>query len=425
MSWRTQYQPGSFRGAPFRTAGHERSGGRRMALHEFPGRDEPVVEDLGRRYRQFSIECHVIGADYMTGRDALLDALEAAGPGLLVHPWHGAMMVAVQDFTTSESTEEGGVCWFKIEFVEAGLPAPAPVALASGEAAADAAAVAKLDATTAFATRFTVQGAAGFVEQAAADLVHGMAQVAELAAGLRGGSGPALRAFDAGLRLLPDDLAAQLRAPINLGRAISGLVVAVGALGGAGGRRRRMAPLELMLDWAPATAELPESTPQRQREARNRQALLDLFRTACTAELVRAAAVSDFASLDDARALRDTIATRIDALALAAADRGDDAVAARYEGLRLALVRDIEARGATLARLYRITQLTTEPALVIAHRYQGDVRSRPGGTGLVAAAEQLVARNRIIHPGFVAAGMLLEVPSEYRPGSHARAGAGA
>ena len=129
MSWRDEFQPGSFRGAAFRTEGHELSGGRRLAVHEFPGRDEPLNEDLGRRARQFSVDCHVVGSDYRASRDALIEALEAAGPGLLIHPWHGQMMLVVQDYSSNESTEEGGLCRFRISFGEAGLPVAAPVSV--------------------------------------------------------------------------------------------------------------------------------------------------------------------------------------------------------------------------------------------------------------------------------------------------------
>ena len=121
MSWRDQYQQGSFRGASFRTEYHERSGGRRVVSHEFPGRDDPVTEDLGRSQRTFSIDCWVAGADYRADRDALIDALEAFGPGLLVHPFHGSMNVNVLAYRQTEDTEEGGMCRFSIELVESGV----------------------------------------------------------------------------------------------------------------------------------------------------------------------------------------------------------------------------------------------------------------------------------------------------------------
>src|SRR5699024_6706114 len=59
-------------------------------------------------------------ADYEAARDRLRDALNAAGPGTLIHPWLGQMSVAVDSYTLRESTREGGYCKFSITFVEAG-----------------------------------------------------------------------------------------------------------------------------------------------------------------------------------------------------------------------------------------------------------------------------------------------------------------
>lgn len=405
MSWRDDYQPGSFRGVPFRTESHERSGGRRVAVHEFPGRDEPVNEDLGRRARQFTIDCHVIGADYRTGRDALLDAIEANGPGLLVHPWHGRMMVNVLDYQQSESTEDGGVAWFTLTLAEAGQPAPSPVAVAAGADALREADAVIAAAPAALEQAFSIEDAAEFVEQAAGDMVTGMATISQTAAGLRGGIGPTLRAFEAGLRFLPANIQSLLRAPLNLGMALTGLVQSVAVLGGGGGRRQRLAPLELMLDWEPGDEVFPARTPQRQRIVQNRTALLDLFRTVTAGELVKAASATEWRSYEDAIGARDAISDRLDVLALAAADRGEDATALIYDRLRHALARDIAARGETLARVYRLQLDATQPALVLAHRLYAD---RGTAEPIDARADAIVARNRLPHAGFVPAGVALE-----------------
>jgi hypothetical protein len=256
-----------------------------------------------------------------------------------------------------------------------------------------------------FADGFTIEGAAEFVEQSAADLVEGMAYATQLAAGLRGGIGPTLRAFEAGLRFLPENTASLLRAPINLGLSLVGLVQAVSALGGGGGYRQRLAPLELMLDWEPTGPVFPPRTPQRELIAANRVALLDLFRTVTAAELARAAAQIEWRSYDDAIGARDAIADRLDRLALAAADRGDDGVALTYDRLRHALVRDIAARGETLARVYRLKLDASQPALVLAHRLYADSK---GAEPIEERAGAIVARNRLAHPGFVPAGVTLE-----------------
>lgn len=407
MTWRDEYQPGSFRGAPFRTAEHERQGGRRVVVHELPSRDEPVLEDLGRRARQFSIQCHVIGAEYFAARDALTEALEGEGPGLLVHPWYGQMMVSVLDYTCAESTEAGGMAEFSITLIEAGLPAPAPVAVAAGASAAAEAEAALAAAPGAFADGFSIDKAAIWVEDAAGELVKGMASASQIAAGLRGGIGPSLRAFDVALNYLPGNLSSLLRSPLNLAHSVIGLVSAVSVLGGGFGRRSRLAPLELMLDWQPAKAEFPQRTPQRQLEAGNRTALLRLFRVATAAELVRAASTLDYASYEDARATRDAIGDRLDVLALAAADRGDDATAETYDALRRALANDIAAKGVSLARVFALELAATEPALVLAHRiYRTDRRT---ATSLEERAAGVAARNRVAHPGFLPGGMTLEL----------------
>lgn len=406
MSWREEFQQGSFRGVPFRTEGASNRRGRRVASHEFPGRDEPVVEDLGRRAREFQIDCHVIGADYRAQRDALLDALEASGPGLLVHPWHGRMMVVVLDAEDSENTEEGGMCRFRITFGEAGMAAPAPVELAAGNDAASAADLAIAAAPEALASRFSIEGAAAFVEQAAAGMVDGMASAAQVAAAMRGGVGAKLRAFEAGLRFLPANMAGLLRAPIDLGHALTGLVQAVAVLPSRG-RRTRLAPLELMLDWRPSQPAMPERTPQRVQEANNRRALLHLFRVAAAAELVRAASTIDYASYEDARETRDAIAARLDRLALAAADRGADDEAQAFDRLRLALHRDVTARGQTLARVHQLDLAQTEPALVLAHRLYAN-RPAPG-RDIEGRAAEIVARNKVRHPGFIPAGSPIAV----------------
>ena len=170
MSWRDQYQPGSFRGAAFRTEYHELSGGRRVVRHEFPGRDRPVTEDLGRSARSFSIDCWISGADYRAGRNALLDALDAFGPGLLVHPFHGSMMVNALTYSQTEDTEEGGMCRFSIEFAEAGVEVAVSAELDGAALAGSEADDVLAGAAGAFDNGFDIGNVADFVSDAAADL---------------------------------------------------------------------------------------------------------------------------------------------------------------------------------------------------------------------------------------------------------------
>lgn len=113
----------SFRGARFEVDDVEASGGRRVVLHEYPLRDTPYSEDLGRRAREFSVRGYIIQGrtyDYASARADVLKALEAYGPGELVHPWHGEVSVVVDDYRLRESMERGGLLELDIRFREAG-----------------------------------------------------------------------------------------------------------------------------------------------------------------------------------------------------------------------------------------------------------------------------------------------------------------
>lgn len=404
-SWRQRYVQGSFRGAPFVTEQREQTGGRRVALFELPFRDTPVGEDLGRRAREAQIDCFVVGTDYMDRRDALVDALEAFGPGTFVDPWTGARTQAyVDDYRLVESTEEGGIARFTILFRESG--ADKPMASSVDTAALSQATAADLTAALPgeFASRFSIDKAAGFVEDAATGLVDAAAIAAELSAASSGGLGQALRSFETGLRLLPSGTASLLRAPLALGQAIVGLVAAVSAL--APNPRERLRTVEPLARFGADLDPVARTTPARARQADNQDAFIHLVRAAASAELVSAASDIRWTNQGDATVTRDRIAAILEAHALAAADAGEDARAEQFDALRTALARDIGARSAGLARGYRYTPRATEPAIVIAQRLHGF------GRRMESQADAIVAMNGVRHPGFVPGGAALDIVAD-------------
>ncbi|MGD9766849.1 MAG: DNA circularization N-terminal domain-containing protein, partial [Pseudolabrys sp.] len=96
-------------------------GGRRGPTFEFPKRDDPYSEDMGRRARRRVITGYVIGDDYEAQRDALVRACETEGPGTLVHPSWGAMRMKCDVFSMTERRQHGGIATFELTFAEAGL----------------------------------------------------------------------------------------------------------------------------------------------------------------------------------------------------------------------------------------------------------------------------------------------------------------
>jgi prophage DNA circulation protein len=400
MSAPAGWQKGSFRGAPFVTRDHEKSGGRRLAVHELPQVDLPVLEDLGRKARRFSLNCHIIGDNYPAGADALDDALDAAGVGTLIHPWKGSMQVGVDDFSRSDSTADGGMAVFTISFVESGLPAVARAAADTASASKTVASDAAAAAPASFAERFDVTHMAGFVEDEAGKLVNAAAIATSIRAGLLGGVGPALSAFNGALGTL--GLGSPiLRDALSLGSATVGLVQILSSIGGS--PAALFGAFGSLMLFGNDVPPVPGATPARTRQRDNQAAFIQLVNLAAATELVGTVADMSFGSYQDAVALRDGAADQLEALALRQADIGDDAGADAYDALRRALVRDVTARGATLARLQDYRPAATEPALVIAWRLYGDV------SAVERQAGDIVGRNHVRHPGFVPGGQLLQV----------------
>jgi prophage DNA circulation protein len=115
--------PAFFRMAPFHVDANSRTSGRRVVLHEFPKRDTPYAEDMGRSARRFPVTGYVIGPDYQIWRELLVLALEAEGPGLLILPTllqRDTILVQPREYTVRETRQAGGMAEFEMQFVEAG-----------------------------------------------------------------------------------------------------------------------------------------------------------------------------------------------------------------------------------------------------------------------------------------------------------------
>jgi prophage DNA circulation protein len=174
--WRDRKQGASFRGVPFLVDTDSVPVGRRTQLHEFPQRDQPFVEDLGRRTRHYKFTGFVAGDDCLAQRDRLLTALDKPGPGELVHPWFGRLTVTAGECEVSHARNELGLVRFNLEFIDGMLAFPvqspntrrqlaaqAPSLLTSTKARFNAAmAPVDLARQRASAVRSALSGALGF-----------------------------------------------------------------------------------------------------------------------------------------------------------------------------------------------------------------------------------------------------------------------
>lgn len=111
------YQTASFRGVPFPVGSLDTSGGRKKVVHEFVNSDRRTIEDLGLIPNTFAFnDIKLPTHDNFSLRDRLKEALDASGPGELVHPTFGTFTVDAMPYTISERTSEVGIARFTMLF---------------------------------------------------------------------------------------------------------------------------------------------------------------------------------------------------------------------------------------------------------------------------------------------------------------------
>jgi hypothetical protein len=123
--WRDRYQEAAFRNVQFFVETDARQGGRRVALHEYPKRNTPYAEDMGRKALRFLVQGYLIGPKYWDQKNRLIEALEKDGPGMLRLPLPYQMQdvkVMVMSYAVTEARERGGFCTVEMDFAEYGDP---------------------------------------------------------------------------------------------------------------------------------------------------------------------------------------------------------------------------------------------------------------------------------------------------------------
>ncbi|MDR5813314.1 DNA circularization N-terminal domain-containing protein [Caballeronia sp. LZ033] len=115
-----QLNAASFRNVSFVSLGGMSNFGRRVDIHEYPYRDTPWAEDLGRATRHFAVSGYLVGDDVIAQRDLLIAACEQSGVGKLVHATYGELNVTLFQFRVIERWDKGRYFEIEFEFVESG-----------------------------------------------------------------------------------------------------------------------------------------------------------------------------------------------------------------------------------------------------------------------------------------------------------------
>lgn len=382
MSWRDSLQPARFRGVNFFVDSSDYSTGRRTVTHEYPFRDQPYSEDMGRKARTFSIEGYVLGDDYFTARNELLDALEKPGPGELIHPYHGTRSVAVASVRVRESTDRGGMATFSIEFEETpAQPAQPTVIPDAAGAVRDSASALQSAAGAEFIAKYVTdatrtESVAGMLRSATLKINNAVSTVnmAE----------QDLALMKRRITEFEDSIDSILDTPQDILDGLTGIFALVSS--GFGD----------IYDFD-AGERPPSTTANREIEQTNYDATQRVIQRMAVVRMALTALDEEFDSYDSAVAARSLITDLLD-------DQSDTAADDTYPSLlqlRADLVKAIPGDDSELARLVSYTAPVSVPSLVLTHQLYGNLDLE----------SDLLSRNAIKNPMFVIGSRELEVLS--------------
>ena len=413
-------RPASFRGVAFEVESHSESGGRRVELHEYPLRDTPYAEDLGKKAGKWQIEAFLVNgkSGYAERRDKLREALNASGPGTLIHPYLGELSVAVDGYSLKETPREGGYCTLSISFVEAGQPVEPDVEKDTAANVLDKAEAAKEAATAGFLDEYMplledLEGLAGKVPALLSEATAFLGTPLSILSRAQSAASSVLA--------LPDRLASRILGYLGTIRQLGGIATSglkMNALTALLGKKSAgtasswlvtsngvIAGIVGETSWpqagggsigggtpSPETLGVVASTVANRAET----PLIDLIAAGAVIEAAIESADADYGTADEALASRDAVIDAIDEVQRA---NCSDAVFTALSELAVAVNEDLTTRGAELPKLGSATLFMSMPALAASYRLYGDV----------GQADAIVARNRIRHPGRVPGGVPLEV----------------
>lgn len=395
-----QLRRASFRGVPFEVTSSNLSVGRRTQTFEYPQRDDPFTEDMGRSKRTIRITAFVVGYDYIARMKRLIAACEKPGSGRLIHPWLGSMEVTPTDLS-APVFESNRIASVSLTFVESGKLQYPNALLGVGAKCLSAAQLLVNAEFDEFVKTFDLTGAQDFVKEAVGLDLQGILNSETVQS--------VCDAFD-----LADELATLSHDVITLAEggadALFNRVLDTYGLQGFASTVHAWTDVSHRFRSLTQSSELNSAKPQAvasrttsERIEKANAAGQAMIRGLSVANMVVAASEIgtsndrldastpvQTAPYDDLIAVRNEILEAIDEESLKVSS---DPV---YEALcesRSAVYEAITQRAENQARLVSFKPSSVQPALVLAYDYYGDA----------SREAEIVGRNKIRHSGFVPA----------------------
>ncbi len=398
MAWRKRLRTASFRKIRFNLTNAEASFGRRTANHEFPKRDEPYTEDMGRKAREFTIEAFIVGTDYMRQRDRLIEACEKSGPGRLVHPYYGNREVVCTGCEIREAANEGGIARFNLSFREAGSLKFPQVKKSKkgilgffGLAAADA-------AVSAFTNALSVASQPQALVDSVADKVTEFTEALDESTSFITRNADEIADLAFSISDLRDDVDAIIHTPEVLGSRIKESLSLV--IGAVSDQREAFKSYQGFFNTGRTDTFSTIPTTTRAQQTKNLKATNNLLIRVSLGYAAVAAADIEFQSIEEALTYRDSFLDTIN-LEQEKEETTDDEFQA-LDQLRVAITATMPPPEQKLSSIIELELASTTNSLVLAYDLYGNLDREA----------DIISRNHVRHPGFIPGGDTLRVLSD-------------
>lgn len=417
--WRDSLLPASIGGVPILVSEVRVQIGRRTISTEFPNRDTPAREDMGRRARRYVVTAYVIGSGYMAARDAVMDVLESEGPYVFGHPWQGDFPVILDPggaVEVQETEADGGKASFSFTLVESGDPGGVRIVPSTSSALAAAAAAVVVAGMADLEKELGLDKIGDVLDQAKAALdkatsamdaaqrkissTLGIAEAVDVAAALHD-----MKVAAASLLGTPGNLLAKLGAIVA---SIMGLIKQadlddVETFPGGEKLIRVEAALVTTADLGTLDLVTPPPYPKGPKDPAATAAEANLGKALKVAVVASAADLFVELPLDSTDTAAKVLGVLGGQLAVLLLDPAtSDTLYTNLGALKAALDEHLAGLSTSLPSLGEFTPTTTTPALLIAYNKYGDP----------TRDLEIVARNLIADPNFVPGGVALQVISD-------------
>lgn len=394
--WLSTLWPASYKGVPFYFETDTEEGGLDQVVHEFPKSDKPFVEDMGEGARYFSGTAYVHGDDVDAREAAFKAALTAHGPGVLVLPLQGPVLVHAMPFTRTHERDRLGYVAFEIKFVREGAATAqisVPFALNQAFVAADAAAAAIV---ASFAASLVIFAQPDLVVSAAVDGVAGAAAALDVVR-------TSYRVDPTASATLRDTLAQIVATAPEVitpeavpGAAVTtlaqSLVDATRALADALPAPSSARAMSALVDqFAVTVAGTPYATASLAKVAVNAAAAARIARLAALTAYAESILRQSYGSRPEGVAARASVAAKFEAALYETTGAENAALFLTLDDLRGKVIDYLAAAINDLAPVVKVEAPRILPSLFLAWRLYADP----------LRADELVARNNVRHPSFM------------------------